>query len=53
MALLKYVHYYKWHKQTEKENEFKFSTYMLALSHVKLKEVNSRVSKVMYFCSIV
>ena len=35
------------HKQTDKENEFKFPTTVSALSHVELKEVNSRVSKAM------
>ena len=35
------------YKQTNKENEFKFPTTVSALSHVELKEVNSRVSKVM------
>ena len=35
------------YKQTDKENEFKFPTTVSALSHVELKEVNSRVSKAM------
>ena len=35
------------YKETDKENEFKFPITVSALSHVELKEVNSRVSKAM------
>ena len=47
MALLKYVRYINKHRQTKKENESKFPTNVSALSHVELKEVNTRVSEVM------